>query len=61
MIQSVKFDSSNMDIKKIDKHALIFIIKKLVEIFGLLISFIGHIITNLIIVLFPRRPKFYIF
>ena len=32
MIQSVKFDSSNMDIKKIANSVLTFIIKRLIEI-----------------------------
>ena len=40
MIQSGKFDSSNMDIKKLGNSILIFIIKRLIEIFGILILFL---------------------
>ena len=40
MIQSGKFDSSNMDIKKLANSVLIFIIKRLIEIFGIIISFL---------------------
>ena len=37
MIQSDKFDSSKMDIKKLSNTALTFIIKRLIEIFGILV------------------------
>ena len=39
MIQSVKFDSSNMDIKKLANSSLTFIIKRLIEILVLSVSF----------------------
>ena len=58
MIQSDKFDSSNMDIKKITNRALIFIIKKLVEIFGLLISFIGILLLISLLSYSPEDPNF---
>ena len=58
MIQSVKFDSSIMDIKKITNTALIFIIKKLVEIFGLLISFIGILLLISLLSYSPEDPNF---
>ena len=35
MIQSGKFDSSNMDIKKLANSILIFTIKRLIEIIGI--------------------------
>ena len=38
MIQSGIFDSSAMDIKKLANSALIFITKRLIEIFGVIIS-----------------------
>ena len=38
MIQSDKFDSSNMDIKKLADSILIFIIRRLIEIFGIFLS-----------------------
>ena len=41
MIQSGKFDSSNMDIKKLANSALIFTINRLIEIIGIFISFLG--------------------
>ena len=41
MIQSDKFDSSNMDIKKLSNTALMFVIKRLIEILGICISLFG--------------------
>ena len=41
MIQSDKFDSSKMDIKKLSNTALTFLIKRLIEIFGILIFLFG--------------------
>ncbi len=41
MIQSGKFDLSKMEIKKIANSVSIFVIKRLIEISGLLISVIG--------------------
>ena len=44
MIQSDKFDSLNMNIKKITNITLIFIVKRLAEIFGFLVFFAGLIL-----------------
>ena len=44
MIQSDKFDSSNMDIKKLSNSALLFVIKRLIEIFGVSVSLMGILI-----------------
>ena len=41
MIQSDKFDSVNMDIKKITNTAFVFFVKRLSEIFGVIISISG--------------------
>ena len=41
MIQSVKFDSSNMDIKKLANSVTTFIIKRLIEISGIIITCLG--------------------
>ena len=41
MIQSGKFDSLKMNIKKLANTILFFTIKRLIEILGILISFIG--------------------
>ena len=38
MIQSGKFDSSNMDIKKLANLSLIFVANRLIEIIGVIIS-----------------------
>ena len=59
MIQSGKFDSSIMDIKKLANSVSIFIIKRLIEISGLLISILGIL---LLLSLFPihLKIKFYI-
>ena len=44
MIQSDKFDSSNMDIKKLSNTALMFVIKRLIEILGICISLFGILV-----------------
>ena len=41
MIQSDKFDSLFMDIKNIGNNILTFVIKRLIEIFGIIISTTG--------------------
>ena len=41
MIQSVKFDSPNMDIKKLANSSLTFTVKRLLEIVGIAVSFMG--------------------
>ena len=58
MIQSGKFDSSIMDIKKITNTLLIFIIKRLIEIVGILISFFGILIFISLISYSPNDPNF---
>ena len=58
MIQSDKFDSSNMDIKKLSNSALLFVIKRLIEIFGVSISLIGILIFISLISYSPEDPNF---
>tara|TARA_B100000579_G_scaffold170862_1_gene139193 strand:- start:205 stop:2328 length:2124 start_codon:yes stop_codon:yes gene_type:complete len=58
MIQSVKFDSSNMDIKKIANSVLTFIIKRLIEITGVAISLIGILLLIALISYSPSDPNF---
>ena len=59
MIQSDKIDSSYMEYKKIIEFIIIFIIKRLIEIFGILISVFGMLLFLALISYSPRRPKFY--
>ena len=58
MIQSDKFDSSNMDIKRLSNTALSFTIKRLIEIFGILTSIIGVLIFIALISYSPEDPNF---
>ena len=58
MIQSDKFDSSNMDIKKLSNTALTFIIKRLIEIFGICVSLLGICILIALISYSPEDPNF---
>ena len=58
MIQSIKFDSSNMNIKKIINSISIFIIKRLLEIAGFLISLIGVLLFLALITYSPEDPNF---
>ena len=58
MIQSGKFDSSNMDIKKLGNSILIFIIKRLIEIFGVLILIFGILLLISLISYSPSDPNF---
>jgi len=58
MIQSDKFDSSNMDIKKLSNSALLFVIKRLIEIFGISVSLIGILIFISLISYSPEDPNF---
>ncbi len=58
MIQSVKFDSSNMDIKKLTNTALTFIIKRLIEISGIIVSFIGLLLLASLFSYSPSDPNF---
>ena len=58
MIQSDKFDSFNMDIKKITNTASNFIIKRLIEILGLLIFFLALMLIVALITYSPEDPNF---
>jgi len=58
MIQSDKFDSSNMDIKKLSNTALMFVIKRLIEIMGICISLFGIFIFIALISYSPNDPNF---
>ena len=58
MIQSDKFDSSKMDIKKLSNSALAFIIKRLIEIFGFFVSVLGFCILIALISYSPEDPNF---
>jgi S-DNA-T family DNA segregation ATPase FtsK/SpoIIIE len=58
MIQSVKFDSSNMDIKKITNTILTFTIKRLLEICGIIVSLLGILLFIALISYSPNDPNF---
>ena len=58
MIQSDKFDSSNMDIKKLSNTALMFVIKRLIEILGICISLFGIFIFIALVSYSPNDPNF---
>ena len=58
MIQSGKFDSSDMDIKKLGNSVLIFIIKRLIEIFGIFILCFGILLSLSLISYSPSDPNF---
>ena len=58
MIQSDKFDSLNMNIKKIVNITLLFIAKRLTEIFGFLISSAGIFLFVSLISYSPEDPNF---
>ena len=58
MIQSVKFDSSNMDIKKIANITLSFIVKRLIEISGIVVSLLGILLFITLISYSPSDPNF---
>ena len=58
MIQSDKFDSFNMDIKKVTNSALAFIAKRLIEIFGIFLSSIGFLLFLALISYSPEDPNF---
>ncbi len=58
MIQSDKFDSLNMNIKKIVDITLLFIAKRLTEIFGFLILSAGIILFVSLISYSPEDPNF---
>jgi DNA segregation ATPase FtsK/SpoIIIE, S-DNA-T family len=58
MIQSVKFDSSYMDIKKLANSLYIFTIKRLIEITGIFISCLGILFFISLISYSPNDPNF---
>ena len=58
MIQSGKFDSSDMDIKKLSNTALTFITNRLIEIFGICVLLIGFLILIALISYSPEDPNF---
>ena len=58
MIQSGKFDSSNMDIKKLANSIIIFIIKRLIEISGIFLVILGILLFLALISYSPEDPNF---
>ena len=58
MIQSGIFDSSAMDIKKLANSILFFVIKKLIEISGVIISLLGVLLFLSLISYNPEDPNF---
>ena len=58
MIQSGKFDSPNMDIKKLANSVLFFTIKRLIEIFSILISILGLLLLIALVSYSPSDPNF---
>ncbi len=58
MIQSGKFDSSNMDIKKLSNTALTFITNRLIEILGICVLLMGFLILIALISYSPEDPNF---
>ena len=58
MIQSDKFDSSKMDIKKLSNTVLTFLIKRLIEILGILIFLFGVLMLAALISYSPEDPNF---
>jgi len=58
MIQSDKFDSSKMDIKKIVNSLLVFAVKRLLEITGIILSLLGILLLLSLITYSPEDPNF---
>ena len=58
MIQSDKFDSADMNIKKITNITLVFVAKRLTEIFGILIILAGLTLFISLISYSPEDPNF---
>ncbi len=58
MIQSDKFDSSHMDIKKLANSLINFIIKRLIELVGIIISCLGILLFIALISYSPNDPNF---
>ena len=58
MIQSGIFDSINMNIKKITNSILLFVAKRLAEIFGILVLISGILLLISLISYSPEDPNF---
>ena len=58
MIQSGIFDSSNMNIKKISNSVISFVIKRIIEISGIITSFLGILLMISLISFSPDDPNF---
>ena len=58
MIQSVKFDSSNMNIKNLVNSTLTFLVKRLIEITGISVSLLGILLLFALISYSPGDPNF---
>ena len=58
MIQSGKFDSSNMDIKRLANSITIFVVKRLIEIYGIFISILGVLLLLSFVSYSPDDPNF---
>jgi len=58
MIQSDIFDSSNMNIKKIVNTALLFTVKRLIEILGFVVLLLGVLLLISLISYSPNDPNF---
>ncbi len=58
MIQSDKFDSSEMEIKKLANNITSFLINRLIEISGIIISLIGVLLFISLISYSPNDPNF---
>ena len=58
MIQSGKFDSSNMNIKKLANSVLIFTLKRLIEIIGFFVFVLGILLLIALISYSPTDPNF---
>ena len=58
MIQSGKFDSSKMDIKKLTNSVLFFTINRLIEIIGIIIFGLGFLLLVSLVSYSPSDPNF---
>ena len=58
MIQSGKFDSSKMDIKKLGNSVLIFTINRLIEIFAIIVIGLGILLLITLVSYSPSDPNF---
>ena len=58
MIQSDKFDSFSMDIKKITNSTLTFLFKRLLEISGIIVLLMGILLLTALISYSPNDPNF---